>query len=149
TLENHNIDLILDGVEEGGFMIDGYRNELQQVILNLLNNAKDALCSNDGEGVGAEKWIHISIEEKKKMCVLSIEDNGGGIPESIIERIFEPYYTTKQEGKGTGVGLYMSKMIIEQNMGGRLEVSNHAQGACFSIYLPSLETQLAMENKNG
>ncbi|MDP3021900.1 MAG: response regulator [Sulfuricurvum sp.] len=149
TLENHNIDLVLDGVEEGGFMIDGYRNELQQVILNLLNNAKDALCSNDGEGVGAEKWIHISIEEKKKMCVLSIEDNGGGIPESIIERIFEPYYTTKQEGKGTGVGLYMSKMIIEQNMGGRLEVSNHAQGACFSIYLPSLETQLAMENKNG
>jgi signal transduction histidine kinase len=87
--------------------------------------------------------------EKKKMCVLSIEDNGGGIPESIIERIFEPYYTTKQEGKGTGVGLYMSKMIVEQNMGGRLEVSNHAQGACFSIYLPRLETQLAMENKNG
>ncbi|MDP3301144.1 MAG: response regulator [Sulfuricurvum sp.] len=149
TLENHHIRLVLEGVEEGKYMIDGYRNELQQVILNLLNNAKDALCSNEGKGMDVDQWIRISIEEKKKMCILSIEDNGGGIPESIIERIFEPYYTTKQEGKGTGVGLYMSKMIIEQNMGGRLEVSNHAQGACFSIYLPPLETKLVMENKNG
>jgi signal transduction histidine kinase/DNA-binding response OmpR family regulator len=149
TLENHHITLMFVGVEEGQYMIDGYRNELQQVILNLLNNSKDALCSKYGEGMDVDKWIRISLGHKDQMSVLSIEDNGGGIPESIIERIFEPYYTTKEEGKGTGVGLYMSKMIIEQNMGGRLEVSNHPQGACFSIYFPTFKTHQVMENENG
>lgn len=149
TLESHHIHLVLDGVESGMYTIDGYRNELQQVVLNLLNNAKDALCTNYGEGLDTDKWIRISLEKKDDMNILSIEDNGGGIPESIIERIFEPYYSTKEEGKGTGIGLYMSKMIIEQNMGGRLEVSNHIEGACFSIYFPTLKTQHAAENKHG
>lgn len=141
TLESYHINLIFDGVEEGKYMINGYRNELQQVILNLVNNAKDALCSNYSEGVDTEKWIRILIEKKDNMNILSIEDNARGIPESIIERIFEPYFTTKEEGKGTGIGLYMSKMIIEQNMGGKIEVSNHLEGACFSIYFPTCETQ--------
>lgn len=149
TLENYHIKLLFDGVEEGKYIIEGYRNELQQVILNLLNNAKDALCSNYGEGLDGDKRIRISIERKDNMNVLSIEDNARGIPESIIERIFEPYYTTKEEGKGTGIGLYMSKMIIEQNMGGRLEVSNNPEGACFSIYFPIFETKLTEENKHG
>ena len=149
TLESHHISLVFDGVEEGIYMIEGYRNELQQVILNLLNNAKDALCSYYGDGRDTAKWIRISIEKKDNMNVLSIEDNAHGIPESIIERIFEPYYTTKEEGKGTGIGLYMSKMIIEQNMGGRIEVSNHLEGACFSIYFPTFEKKQTARNENG
>jgi signal transduction histidine kinase len=149
TLESHHISLVFDSVEEGIYMIEGYRNELQQVILNLLNNAKDALCSYYGDGRDTAKWIRISIEKKDIMNVLSIEDNAHGIPESIIERIFEPYYTTKEEGKGTGIGLYMSKMIIEQNMGGKIEVSNHLEGACFSIIFPNFETKQTAENENG
>jgi PAS domain S-box-containing protein len=149
TLESHHINLVLDGVGEGKYMVDGYRNELQQVILNLVNNAKDALCLNYPEGMNAEKWIRISIESKGDMNVLRIEDNARGISESIMGRIFEPYFTTKEEGKGTGIGLYMSKMIIEQNMGGKLEVSNHSQGACFSIYFPALNRKQTAENENG
>jgi signal transduction histidine kinase len=129
-------------------MINGYRNELQQVILNLLNNAKDALCTHRGEGLDTDKWIRISIEQKDKFIGLSIEDNGGGIPQSSINRIFEPYYTTKEEGKGTGVGLYMSKMIIEQNMGGKLDVVNTQLGACFSIFIPITEISESKENEN-
>lgn len=149
TLENHHIHLLLEGVEEGKYTIVGYRNELQQVILNLLNNAKDALCSYYGEALDANKWIRVSIEKKDQFIVLSIEDNGGGIPESIMERIFEPYYTTKEEGKGTGIGLYMSKMIIEQNMKGKLEATNHQFGACFKIFFPIVESKPLAENENG
>ncbi len=140
TLENHNIRLDFEGFEAGSYLVDGYRNELQQVILNLLNNAKDALCSHRGDEADIDKWIRISIGQKDHWMHLSIEDNGGGIPDSIINRIFEPYYTTKEEGQGTGIGLYMSKMIIEQNMEGRLEVANCELGACFSIFLPLVES---------
>jgi signal transduction histidine kinase len=62
-----------------------------------------------------------------------ITDNGGGIPESVMDKIFAPYFTTKEKGKGTGIGLYMSKVIIEENMGGRLSVRNIEGGAEFRI----------------
>ncbi|MCD8491029.1 MAG: ATP-binding protein [Geovibrio sp.] len=72
-------------------------------------------------------------------AVAEIEDNAGGIEEDLLERIFEPYFTTKPEGKGTGIGLYMSKMIVENSMPGRLYVRNTDKGACFRIELPSLQ----------
>ena len=109
--------------------IYGFKNEFAQVIINLINNSKDALIENHIE----DKTIFIIGEQNKNEIVFQIQDNAGGIPEKIIERIFEPYYTTKEEGKGTGIGLYMSKMIVEENMHGVMSVHNNELGAVFSI----------------
>lgn len=68
--------------------------------------------------------------------IIEISDNAGGIPDAIINKIFEPYFTTKEEGKGTGIGLFMSKRIIEENMKGRLSAANTQHGAVFTIVLP-------------
>ena len=116
---------ILVDIEGEDVEIEGFKGEFQQVILNILSNAKDAIIERKkDEG-------HILIEIHPTYML--IEDNAGGIEESILERIFEPYFTTKEQGEGTGIGLYMSKMIIEKNMGGRLSVENGQKGAKFTI----------------
>jgi C4-dicarboxylate-specific signal transduction histidine kinase len=69
---------------------------------------------------------------------ISVEDNGSGIAPDLLNKVFEPYFTTKEEGKGSGIGLYMSKMIVENNMNGRLEAANTATGARFTISLPAV-----------
>ncbi|MBF0486919.1 MAG: response regulator [Nitrospirae bacterium] len=114
----------------------GYPNEFKQVILNILNNSKDAITSKRGAYPKTHGLIEITIgnnAERDKIMV-SIRDNGNGIPEQVMERIFEPYYTTKGK-EGTGIGLYMSKTIIETNMGGILTVKNVEGGAEFMISL--------------
>lgn len=141
TLQNYHIHLQLVEAAEKRFLVEGYRNELQQVILNLINNAKDAVYAHRGDDPDVEKWIRISVFRNEEGIIVTIEDNGGGVPPGIMGQIFEPYYTTKAEGNGTGIGLYMSKMIIEQNMGGRLEVRNHPLGACFTIVFPLRKIQ--------
>jgi len=123
-LKNYNIDFELI---ENDFELNGYKSEFEQVILNLINNAKDALLENNIDN----PKITIDIEPNTK--TISILDNAGGIDENIIDRIFEPYFTTKEQGKGTGMGLYMSKMIIENNMGGKIWVENSDNGAKFYI----------------
>ncbi len=110
----------------------GYSNELGQVILNILNNAKDAFVGNTQV---EEKKIHIALFKKYDRAIITIEDNAGGIDESIIEDIFEPYFSTKAKSKGTGLGLYISRIIIEEHMRGRLHVRNGDKGAIFSIEL--------------
>ncbi len=119
------------------FCITGYRREFQQVLLNLVNNAADAIRRNRKEG----GVIDILLKGERVV----VKDNGGGIPEAVLERIFEPYFTTKQQGEGTGIGLYMSKVIIEKNMGGRLEVENSGEGACFTIHMKGLCRLLTKE----
>jgi signal transduction histidine kinase len=95
-----------------------------------MNNAKDKLKEMKIQNG------YISIEIKKDTNInIYIKDNGGGIPENVINNIFEPYFTTKFKSKGTGLGLYMSKMIIENNMNGKLLVKNHEKGAMFTISL--------------
>ena len=121
-LINNHIEVELLGE---AFEINGYKNEFQQVILNLINNAKDVLLEKK------VKNAKITIELKDR--TIFVRDNGGGIAENIITRIFEPYFTTKEQGKGTGMGLYMSKMIIEENLKAKLDVSNTQDGAEFRI----------------
>ncbi|MBF0402445.1 PAS domain S-box protein [Candidatus Magnetominusculus xianensis] len=113
---------------------NGYPNEFKQVILNLINNSKDAISSKHETGPQGLIGINIINNEERDKIIVLIKDNGGGIPEDIAEKIFEPYYTTKGE-KGTGIGLYMSKTIIETNMGGTLTVRNVDGGAEFLITL--------------
>ena len=100
--------------------------DIKQVIMNILNNAKDIFIERSIK----EKQITITIDEKMKS--LSICDSGGGVPIEILDRVFEPYFTTKEQGKGTGIGLYLSKSIID-NLGGNLRVNNTNSGACFTI----------------
>ncbi len=123
-LKSHNIEISLNGDD---FQISGFKSEFQQVILNIINNSKDAIVENRVE--------HGKIDIELKENMVLIRDNAGGIPDNIIDRIFEPYFTTKEEGKGTGIGLYMSKMIIESNMGGKIVVRNIGDGAEFQISL--------------
>ncbi|KWT95137.1 PAS domain-containing sensor histidine kinase [Candidatus Magnetominusculus xianensis] len=112
------------------YEITGYTNEIKHVILNLVNNAKDAISNKKGEGI-----INISLSKDDNRIIIVITDNGGGIPPEIIERIFDPYFTTKPEQEGTGIGLYMSKTIIESRMSGKLTARNTSVGAEFRIEL--------------
>jgi len=125
-LKNHEIKIELNGDE---FEFFGLQSEFQQVILNIINNAKDAFLENEIK----DALITIKIASESK--ILTICDNAGGISDDVIKRVFEPYFTTKEQGKGTGMGLYMSKMIIEDNIGGTLYVENKDNGACFIIDL--------------
>jgi len=109
-----------------------YKKELTQVILIILNNTIDNFKI---KSISAPK-IKINFQKVSKKVTLSIHDNGGGIKEKELDRIFEPYYTTKFEHEGTGLGLYMAKMLIENSMNGELRVKNTNNGAFFEIELP-------------
>lgn len=112
--------------------IYGYKNEFSQVIFNLISNAKDALLCNPPK----TPWIKVNVTRTKETAEITVSDNGGGISLDILPSIFDPYFTTKEEGKGTGIGLYMAKKIIEEHMEGKLLVNNTKDGVCFTIALP-------------
>ncbi|UPU34012.1 PAS domain S-box protein [Geomonas paludis] len=109
--------------------IFGSPNEYSQVLVNILMNAKDALL----ERKIPEPRIEVRLRRHHGKAVLCIEDNAGGIPADIIDKVFDPYFTTKGPDKGTGIGLFMSKTIVEKNMKGTLTVTNTEQGARFCI----------------
>jgi len=109
--------------------IEGYFNEYNQVLLNIMNNAKDILMERAVE----QPVIKLTVSRVGSAAVVKIWDNAGGIPDDIIERIFDPYFTTKGQDKGSGVGLYMSKIIIEEHFGGSLTAANVDGGAEFTI----------------
>ncbi|UTJ07097.1 ATP-binding protein [Arcobacter roscoffensis] len=112
-----------------GFKILGYKNEFEQAVLNILNNSKDALVEKEIDN----KKIIIKTQVKNNKYIISFSDNANGIREEVLEKIFEPYFTTKEEGKGTGIGLYMVKTIIEKNMMGKIKAFNYKNGLCTKI----------------
>lgn len=113
--------------------IDGYENEFKQAILNILTNAKDAIKSQKLINQNLKGKIDITISQKNKLILITIFNNGGNASTDILERMFEPYFTTKFEDKGTGIGLYMTKTIIETSMNGAITAQNTAEGMQFNI----------------
>ena len=116
----------------------GIANELSQVIINLMKNSKDAFVHN----AILIREIYIRTYQEKGFGVIEIEDNAGGIKEKDIDRIFEPYFTTKHTSQGTGLGLFMSKMICEQGLNGSIDVKSKKGRTTFSIKIP-------LEKENG
>lgn len=123
--------IALNVVQVEDVVVEGYPNEFSQVILNILMNAKDAFRDRSTEN----PHIVIRIFRENARPVITISDNAGGIPPEIIGRIFEPYFTTKGPDKGTGIGLFMSKTIVEKSLNGTLSARNTAHGAEFRIKL--------------
>ncbi len=119
----------------------GYQGEFIHVLVNILANARDAILENrEEEGDGAARTIDIVVAGGEDSVTIDIVDNGCGIPEHLLPQIFNPYYTTKGASSGTGMGLYMSKMIVEKEMGGDLAAANTDNGARFTIKLQKMAT---------
>ena len=110
----------------------GSKRELVQVLINILNNAKDALLDKKVES----PKVQIKLSKNEKGIIITISDNAGGIPRDILSKIFDPYFTTKHESVGNGIGLSMSHKIINDHFNGLLHVSNDKEGACFTIEIP-------------
>jgi PAS domain S-box-containing protein len=127
SFQNPKIDIVV--VENENPVIHGFQNEFAQVLLNILANAREAIIER---GI-VDPQVTITTYIENGCSVISIADNAGGIPEEIIDKVFDPYFTTKGPQQGTGVGLFMSKTIIEKNMGGTLVVRNTDVGAEFKI----------------
>jgi PAS domain S-box-containing protein len=127
SMRYHDINIVVEAADN--LTVKGYPNEYSQVLLNILSNAKDVFLEREI----ANPAIIIKALRRKNRTIVTLTDNAGGIPEEIMGRIFEPYFTTKELGKGTGVGLYMSKTIVEKHMGGKLSAKNIQGGAEFRI----------------
>ena len=133
VIEMENINIKIDVPIK--YKVLGVSNELSQVIINLIQNSKDAFKINDIKN----KKITITLKEEhildKKYSLLEISDNAGGISKENADKIFEPYFTTKHKSQGTGLGLFMSKMIIEKSLDGELSHENIKNGSLFTIKL--------------
>jgi signal transduction histidine kinase len=125
SIEMDNIKIIEEYCDETQHEL--FDNELTQVILNLLKNAQD----NFREKATVNPLIHI----RAKNNLLTVCDNGGGISDDIIEKIFDPYFSTKDEKNGTGLGLHMSKVIVDEHHQGTLRARNQDEGVCFEIII--------------
>ncbi|RLA79752.1 MAG: hypothetical protein DRG78_12295 [Epsilonproteobacteria bacterium] len=133
SIKNKNIKLLKELDLEENFL--SFPNELKQVILNLIKNSEDALVEGDVKN----PYIKIITYKQDDSFILEVHDNAGGVPEDIIAKIFNPYFSTKLKKEGTGLGLYMSKMIIEEHCKGLLSVENSDEGAIFKIILTNIE----------
>ena len=129
SLSKKSIDLVLD--LDKSLRVKTFQNELIQVLLNIIKNAENILIKREIEN----PKIYIRLFEKDGKKIIEIEDNAGGIDKKIISKIFEPYFSTKATKDSTGLGLYMSRFIVEDSLGGELKVRNSENGAVFSIIL--------------
>lgn len=133
SLKYNNISVQLN-VDENLKLL-GYQNEFSHVLFNILNNARDAILESRVQN----KLISVKAWTEGEFAILEITNTGEPIPENIIGNVFEPYYTTKEEKGGTGIGLYISKIIVEQRMNGSIEIENTDMGVCCRISLKAQE----------
>ncbi|RXJ78360.1 ATP-binding protein [Arcobacter sp. F2176] len=129
NIKYNSININLDIRENTNLNVYGYKNEFMQSFLNIVNNAKDALLNNDYKN----RKIQIKVFNEDKKLIITIKDNAGGINAKSMDKIFGAYYTTKEDGHG--IGLYMTKVIIEDKMNGQVSVENIDGGAMFTIKL--------------
>lgn len=127
NLKESNIELTIHNTAKSFLFVS--KCSLIQVLLNIINNAKEALLLKQVK----QAAIRITVKESKDMVVISICDNAGGVHESIMDKIFKPYFTTKEQLNGAGLGLYVSQTIVEKHLYGTLKWHNDAKGACFVI----------------
>ena len=140
SLQTQNIEL----VKEFGELpqLELFPNEVQQALINLFKNAEEAL---EESGIDKKRLIVRTYVQQDKQ-ILEVQDNAGGIPEDVVDQIFFPYFSTKNKLNGTGLGLYMSRMIIEDHLGGKLTVVNKDGGACFRVELNERLPENAEQN---
>ena len=132
TLKNNHIEMINNIDKCEPIAITMVVGELSQVLINLVSNAKDVLIQNDIEN----KVLKIDLRKEDDKAIITVEDNGGGIEADILPKIFNPYFSTKHQSQGTGLGLHMSKEIVEKHLNGTLSARNGKDGAIFIIELP-------------
>jgi C4-dicarboxylate-specific signal transduction histidine kinase len=132
ALSNHHIELISNLDDSNPIKINLILGELAQVIINIVNNAKDALVENKIEN----PWLRVNLTQKDEIAIITIEDNAGGVPKDILPKIFDPYFTTKEHSKGTGLGLHMGQKIVQDSLKGKIYATNTKDGAIFTLELP-------------
>ncbi|WP_428739018.1 sensor histidine kinase [Sulfurimonas sp.] len=130
SFEKNNIEIVQNFHDD--YKCKCLAKKLKQIVVVLLNNAKDALLIRNTFNAK----VCISLDQVDTRYIISISDNGGGISKSVQQKMFEPYYTTKHTSEGTGIGLYMAKKIIQEEYKGSLDVKNVDDGTRFTIYLP-------------
>lgn len=136
SLKNHDIQVEFE--YRGQQNAYGFANEYSQMVLNILTNSRDAFVANNI----TERKLLIAIHETDDFIAAEFTDNAGGIEPALLDKVFDPYFTTRPQG--TGLGLYMSKMILE-NMGGSVKVENTGSGTRFSIYIPKVSASVVYE----
>ncbi|HOI83500.1 MAG TPA: HAMP domain-containing sensor histidine kinase, partial [Campylobacterales bacterium] len=130
-VENSNITIEFHTDKE--HMVKNYKNELSQTLLSILQNSKEAIETKKG----GQGQITIKVYEKNKTIAVSVVDNGGGMDEKTLHQIFDPYFSTKFKTNDVGLGLYLAKVSVEKNMGGRLVAKKIKDGLEMVIELPS------------
>ncbi len=134
-LEQNKITLSISQANTAAqLIVDGYQSEFVHVLINILNNAMDSIKEKKSEA----RQVQITIETGEGIVAVQVQDTGGGIPEALLPKIFDPYVTTKGTSSGTGLGLYMAKSIVENEMKGLLSAENTDVGSLFTIQLPYL-----------
>lgn len=142
-MKTNHIDVVTHFKDD--ITIFGLKNEFAQALMNILNNAKDALITHID--VKYKRVICVDLYKENGKTIIDITDNAGGIPYEIMDKIFDPYFTTKHKSQGVGIGLYMAQEIIVKHMKGELRVQNtnfvldgsDYKGAKFTIVLDVLE----------
>lgn len=138
SLQNNKIDIINNIKNQNKIVLKLAEGEIEEVIINILKNAVDMLIEKNIQ----EPWIKIELETIEKKVIITIEDNAGGISESIISKVFDPYFTTKHQSQGTGLGLYISHKIVSETLNGNLYIKNTDNGAKFYIEIPLADTKV-------